>query len=203
MSKNKEDFSIELPPFSPFELILAEARYIILYGEIDDISAREINTKIISMGIKNPRKKIYIEINSPGGEVAAGIAIMNTIRMSPATIITMINGEAASMGGIISVAADYRMITQLSYWMGHPMQDLVGGTPQTIKDRGNYLEKLETDLNTLFKEKTKLNDEDFQKMLRGELWLNPQQCFDKGIVDEIRPYLVPRIKKQGKSRKQR
>jgi len=203
MTRDKEDFGVDLPPFSPFELVLAEARYIILYGEIDDVSAREINTKIISMGIKNPRKKIYLEINSPGGEVSAGVAIMNTIRMSPAPVITMINGEACSMGGIISVAADYRIITPLSYWMGHPMQDLVGGTPQTIKDRANYLEKLEDDLNTLFKEKTKLDDVDFQKMLRGELWLNPKECLEKGIVDEVRPYLAANIKPKAKPRKRR
>jgi ATP-dependent Clp protease protease subunit len=201
MTRDKEDFNVDLPPFSPFELVLAEARYVILYGEIDDVSAREINTKIISMGIKNSRKKIYIEINSPGGEVAAGVAIMNTIRMSPAPIITMINGEACSMGGIISVAADYRIITPTSYWMGHPMEDIVGGNPQTIKDRGNYLEKLEADLNVLFKEKTKLSEEDFQKMMRGELWLNTQECLEKGIVDEIRPYLTPCRKPKAKPRK--
>jgi ATP-dependent Clp protease protease subunit len=192
--KSKDDFDIELPQFSPFELVLAEARYIMIYDEIEPILTREINTKIIAMSIKNVKKPIFIEINSPGGSVSCGVAIMNTIQTSPSPIITLINGEACSMAGLISVVADYRFICPNSYWMGHPMQDIVGGTPQTIKDRGNYLDKLETDLTTVFKNKTKLNEEEFQKMLRGELWLNAEECLAKGIVDEIKPILRPPVK---------
>ena len=168
--RKEEDYGIDLPPFSPFELVLAQARYIILYSEIDEISAREINTKLIAMSIKDRNKPIFLEINSPGGSVTDGIAIINTIQSLPNPVITVINGEACSMAGIISVVGDRRQIAPNSYWMGHALQDIVGGTPQTIKDRGAYLEKLENDLGKIFKAKTKLTDEEFQKMLKGELW---------------------------------
>ena len=201
--KSKDDFEIELPQFSPFELVLAEARYIMIYDELEPILTREVNTKIIAMCIKN-KKPICIEINSPGGSVSDGIAIMNTIQTCPAPVITIINGEACSMAGLISVVADYRLIFPNSYWMGHPMQDIVGGTPQTIKDRGNYLDKLETDLTGVFKQKTRLTDEEFQKMLRGELWLNAEECLAKGIVDEVKIIERPAIKIQNKpSRKKK
>lgn len=185
MHKRKnDDFDIDLPQFSPFEMVLGEARYILLYGEICDESAREINTKLIAMAIKSPKKPIVIEINSGGGSVPSGIAIMNTIQTIPCPVVTIINGEADSMAGFISVVADKRLITPVSYWMGHPISDGVCGNPQTIKDRGLYLMKLENDLRDVFKNKTKLTEEEFQKMLRGELWLNPKECLEKGIVDE-------------------
>jgi len=199
-TKSKDDFDIELPQFSPFELVLAEARYILLYGEIDEITSREINTKLIAMSIKNPKNPIVVEINSPGGSVSCGIAIMNTIQSIPSPVITIINGEAASMGGLISVVGDHRIITPNSFWLGHPMQDIVGGTPQTIKDRGIYLEKLEQELTQVFKEKTALTEEEFQKMLKGELWLNAKECLEKKIVDELRPNLHVQPKKK-KSKK--
>jgi ATP-dependent Clp protease, protease subunit len=200
-TNKKEDFGIELPQFSPFDLILGEARYILLYDEIDEFSAKEVNTKLIAMSIKNPRKPILLEICSGGGSVGHGITIMNTIRTIPCPVITYINGEACSMAGIISVVGDQRRIAPTSYWMGHPISDCVGGTPQTIKDRGLYLEKLETDLQAIFAEKTKLNAEEFQKMLRGELWLNAQECLDKGIVDCITSILPPEPKKRATKRK--
>jgi ATP-dependent Clp protease protease subunit len=154
--KDKDEFEIDIPQFSPFELVLAEARYIILYGEINELSAREINTKLIAMSIKNPKKPIYLEINSGGGSVTDGIAIMNTIQTIPTPVVTIINGESCSMAGLISVVGDKRVIAPNSYWMGHPMEDAVMGTAKTIKDRGVYLEKLENDLKKVFSEKTKL-----------------------------------------------
>ena len=189
MKRKDDDFGIDLPPFSPFELVLAEARYIILYDEICSESAREVNTKLIAMAIKS-RKPITLEINSPGGEVAAGISIMNTLQSLPCPVVTIINGEACSMAGFISVVADKRLITPNSYWMGHALQDGVGGTPQTIKDRAVYLEKLEEDLKAVFEKKTKLNDDEFQKMLRGELWLNPKECLEKAIEGETYEFTI-------------
>lgn len=201
MKTNKKIDSIEQSQFSPFDAILAEARYILLYGEINEESAKDVNTKLIAMNIKNKHKPIILEINSCGGNVSDGISIMNTIQIVPSYIITLINGEAASMAGLISIVADRRFITPNSYWLGHPMFDMVAGSPQTIEDRGKYLQQLEEDLRKIFKNKTKLNDKDFQKMLKGELWLNSYECLEKGIVDKIQPFLAARPKKQKKNKK--
>ena len=199
MKKRKENPGSEM--LTPFELILAEARHIILYGEIDEHSARETNTKLNAMAIKNYKKPIYLEINSPGGCVSCGIAIMNTIQSIPAPVVTLINGEACSMAGLISVVGDHRTIAQNSYWMGHPMQDMVGGTARTIKDRGIYLEKLEEDLRRIFERKTKLTNKEFDLMLRGELWLNAEECLEKGIVDEIQKITERQLIKTKKNKK--
>lgn len=179
---------IAIPDFlggNKYDSILDEARYIHLYSPIDNELAKEINTKLMGMAIESARKPIFLEINSPGGSVADGIAIMNTILQLPAPVITIINGEAASMAGFIAVVGDKRYITPNSYFMAHIMYDEVGGNPYTIKDRGAYLIKLEDNLNAIFKEKTKLSDEEFDKMLRGELWLDADQCVEKGIVNDI------------------
>lgn len=200
MHKKDDSYEIDLPPFSPFELVLAEARYIILYDEIYSESAREVNTKLIAMSVKSPRKPIIIEINSPGGSVSDGIAIMNTIQTIPCPVVTIINGEACSMAGFISVVGDKRLITPNSYWMGHPMFDVTAGNPQTIKDHAIYIEKLEGDLQSIFKKKTKLTDVEFKKMMNGELWLSSKECFEKGIVDEVIEIgkRVLKTKKKGK-----
>lgn len=195
--KSCPDFEFPMP--NQYENLLNEARYILLYDEINNESAREINTKLLGMAFEHCRQPIFLEINSPGGSVADGIAIMNTILHIPCPVITLINGEACSMAGIISVVGAERMITPNSYWLGHPMYDMVGGNPQTIRDRGVYLNKLEADLQAVFKSRTKLNDEEFQKMMNGELWLNPQEALDKKIVDTIlKEGMTIHKKKKGK-----
>jgi ATP-dependent Clp protease protease subunit len=198
-SRNNQDF--EFPNPNPYEVLLNEARYILLYDVINSESAKEVNTKLLGMALEHCKAPIYLEINSVGGSVADGIAIMNTIQHIPCPVITIINGEACSMAGIISVMGSIRMMTPHSYWLGHPMYDEVGGNPQTIQDRGIYLSKLEEDLQSVFKTKTKLTSEEFQKMMRGELWLSTNECLAKGIVDEIvetGKRVIKIIKKKGK-----
>jgi ATP-dependent Clp protease protease subunit len=170
---------------NPFEQCLSELRYILLYDEIDARLAKDINSKLLVMSIKKPRAPIFIEINSPGGSVADGIAIINTIRSIQSPVVTIINGEAVSMAGLISIVGDERFIMRGSYWMGHPMEDGVGGNVQTIYDRAQYLKKLENQLTGIFKEKTILDDEGIQKMLRGELWLDPEEALKNKLVDRI------------------
>lgn len=170
---------------NPYEQCLSELRYILLYDEIDARLAKDINSKLLVMSIKKPRATIFIEINSPGGSVADGIAIINTIRSIQSPVVTIINGEAVSMAGLISIVGDERFIMRGSYWMGHPMEDGVGGNVQTIYDRALYLKKLENQLTSIFKEKTILDDDGIQKMLRGELWLDPEEALKNKLVDRI------------------
>jgi ATP-dependent Clp protease protease subunit len=200
--QNGIDFD-EHRQMSPFDAILLECRYILLYDEISNESAKDVNTKLLGMNIKSSKAPIYLEINSPGGNVSDGIAILNTIQRISNPVITIINGEACSMAGFISVVGDKRFITHNSFWMGHPMQDIVGGTPRTIKDRGVYLEKLETDLQKIFKTKTKLNDLEFQKMMHGELWLDSEIALKKGIVDAILESPISLRKRQSARRRKK
>jgi len=184
-----------------YEEKLSELRRILLYSAIDEKSAKEVVSKLIVMSNESRKKPIILEINSPGGNVTDGIAIMNTIQLvANAPIVTVINGEACSMAGFISIVGDKRLITPNSHWMGHPISDTVWGSPKTIKDRGLYLERLEQNLHDIFKNKTKLTDKEFEQMLRGELWLNDEECLKKGIVDEIIPreYLTQITKFQEK-----
>ena len=193
MNKKQQE-EMQMP--NQFELSLDEARYILLYTEINWESAKEINTKLLGMALENKKKPIYLEINSPGGNVNDGIAIINTIQNLPCAVISVINGMAASMAGFISVVADHRIITANSYWMGHAGSDGVCGNTDTILDRGIFLKRLDDNLNKIFKERTKINDEDFAKILKGELWLDPEDCLKKGIVDEILKTPTRRITKK-------
>jgi len=187
--------------FNIHQQLLDEARYILLYDEIDKDSAKEINTKLLGMALQNCKKEILLEINSPGGDVACGMAIINTMIHSPCPIITIVNGYAASMAGFISVVGDHRLITKGSYWMAHAGEDGVIGNPQTILDRGVFLKRLEKDLNKIFTDKTKINKEEFEAILKGELWFSPEECLKKGIVDEIIDNFSRKIELKEKKRK--
>ncbi|HEY0087307.1 MAG TPA: ATP-dependent Clp protease proteolytic subunit [Candidatus Lokiarchaeia archaeon] len=165
--------------------ILNKERYILLYSEIEPCSAEMIVAKIKAMNYLSKTTPITLEINSPGGNVADGLAIIDTMMSSLAPIYTIITGEAASMAGLISIVGAKRFITKNGCWMMHSSSDLVGGFLEHIKDRTNFLIKLEKKMDSLLHSKTTLNKKQFNQIKNGELWLFSEECKQYGIVDDI------------------
>jgi ATP-dependent Clp protease protease subunit len=165
--------------------ILNKNRYILLYDEINNSSADMVVSKIKSMDLLDSKKPITIEINSPGGSVADGMSIINAIEHAKSPIITIISGQVCSMAALISICGDKRLIYTNSYWMQHSTSDIVGDYINYIKDRTKFLCEFEHRTEKILKNRTKLTTVDIRKIRTGELWLNADQCLQKGIVDEI------------------
>jgi ATP-dependent Clp protease protease subunit len=165
--------------------ILNQNRHILLFSDIDDEMAFIVVAKIRAMNEMNKKQPILIEINSRGGTVAGGISIINAMLSSKAPIITLINGEACSMAAYISICGNERFMYGNSFWMLHPVQDLVGDYISFIKDRAAYLDKLEKTMDTIIQAATKLSEEDVKKAKTGELWFNAEQCLARNVVDKI------------------
>lgn len=167
-----------------YSRILNKERYIILYGDIENCSADLTVTKIKGMNYLNS-KPITLEINSVGGSVSDGIAIINAIEQSKAPVTTIVTGEACSMGALISVAGKRRLIYYNSFWMEHPIEDGMVQSVSTIKDRAAYLDRLEKATQQILRKYTKLTEEEIKKAAHGELWLSAEEALAKGVVDEI------------------
>ena len=165
--------------------VLNKNRYILLYSEIDCMSADVVVSKIKSMDLLNSKKPITIEINSPGGSVADGMSIINAIEHAKSPVITIISGQACSMAALISICGDKRLIYANSYWMQHSTSDIVGDYINYIKDRTKFLCEFEHRTEKMLKNRTNLTTNDIMKIRTGELWLNADSCLQKGIIDEI------------------
>lgn len=165
--------------------ILNKNRHILLYSDIDPCSAETVVAKIKSMNHLNSTQTITLEINSPGGDVSAGISIINTIEQSKAPIITIINGEACSMAALIAIVGKKRYMYSNSFIMFHPISEGQSDYLQFIKDRTNFLIGLEKNMEKLCTKYTKLNTADIAKMNSGELWLNAENALAKGVINEI------------------
>ena len=136
--KNKQDY----------EVIVFKKRQLFLFDEIESCLAEEIVEKLWALDHQN-HNPITLFINSPGGSVSDGFAIIDTMLGIASPVITVITGEACSMAGLISVAGNKRFITENSYWMGHSM---TGGSYDYIAKasaRMEYLKTLQNRIDTL------------------------------------------------------
>lgn len=164
--------------------ILNKNRTILLFDEIDPCSSDIVITKIIGMNLLDTKKPITMYINSGGGSVSDGFAIINAMEQSVAPIHTIINGQACSMAAMISVVGHKRSIFYNSYWMNHPLSEGGNGDYlQFIKDRTKFLIHLDKMTENLLRKYTKLTNLDIKKIENGELWLSAEESMRKGIVD--------------------
>jgi len=172
-----------------YDEILNKNRVIFLYDLTDDGSAEKINKKLISMMLRNKKRPISIEINSPGGSCAGGLSIVDTIYRlieKGTPVYTIISGRASSMGSVISIVAAKRFITKNAYYMMHPMT-LGGGIDYLSfkQDRLKYAKELDNRLINLYRKHTKVPEKLIKKSIHGEVWLNAEECLKYGVVDKI------------------
>jgi len=164
---------------------LLRKRELFIFRDICSGSALNIIEEIKTLdNISN--KPITIWINSGGGSVNDGYAIIDAMRMARSPIATIITGEACSMGGIISVAGDVRLMTENSVWMAHDLAGGVWGDYTTkVIDRVKYLAGEQKRGETILRSFTKLSEAELKQSRHGELWLFPDDCLEKGIVDSV------------------
>src|SRR5207245_5517929 len=91
-----------LPPsqHEVYQRLLKE-RIIFLGTQVDDQSANLICAQLLLLAAEEPEKDIALYINSPGGSVTAGLAIYDTMQLSPSDVSTVCMGPAASMGQVL------------------------------------------------------------------------------------------------------
>lgn len=184
VKEEEKDKGVACPVEELINQVIFENRRIFIYEAITDKLASHVNKKIITMDCLDNTKPIILEINSGGGSCTAGWSIVNTMKAVKSPIISIINGEACSMASIISVVAQKRFIYANSKWMAHDMSGGIDGDYSSkVEARAEMIKQSWVEIERHYKKYTKLNKEDILKARNKELWLGPEECYKKGIVD--------------------
>ena len=162
-----------------------EYKIIPLFGEITDESSKET---VFSL-LKEKKKPLIIVINSPGGSISAGNAIIDAIMWCDVPVYTLVIGSAYSMAFNISIVGDKRFCTPLSTFMLHDTQYDFGtySHPVDINDVVKFQQAVDNDLNKMILERTKITKEELQISLesRRDIYFNSASALKKKIIDYI------------------
>lgn len=168
---------------------LLRDRIILVQGEVEDQMATSIVAQLLFLDAQDSDKDIYMYINSPGGSVTAGLAIVDTMNFIKSDVQTIVMGLAASMGTIIASSGTKGkrfMLPNAEYLIHQPMGGAGGGTQQT--DMAIIAEQLTKTRNKLNKI---LADNSGQKLDRIKVdterdhWMDAKETLDYGFIDEI------------------
>ncbi|GBG96965.1 ATP-dependent Clp protease proteolytic subunit [Lactococcus termiticola] len=168
---------------------LLKDRIIMLQGEVNDGMANAIIAQLLFLDAQDNSKDIYLYVNTPGGSVSAGLAIVDTMNFIKSDVQTIVMGMAASMGTIIasSGAKGKRfMLPNAEYLIHQPMGGVRPGAQQTeiaivaesiLKTR-NRLEKILSDNSGQSIEKIHADAE-------RDYWMDAKETLEYGFIDEI------------------
>ena len=166
---------------------LLKERIIFLGTPIDDTVASLIIAQLLFLEADEPEKDISIYINTPGGTVTAGLAILDTMQFVKPEIATICMGQAASMGAILLAAGSRGKRSALpnARIMIHQPMGGVEGQASDIEIQATEIIKLKKDLNRLLASLTKQSLRKVEKDTDRNFFMSAEKAKAYGIIDEI------------------
>ncbi|MFT8363870.1 MAG: ATP-dependent Clp endopeptidase proteolytic subunit ClpP [Sporolactobacillus sp.] len=166
---------------------LLKDRVIFLGSEINDELANSIVAQLLFLASEDSEKDISIYINSPGGSVSAGFAILDTMNFIKPDIQTICVGMAASMASIIltSGAKGKRLSLPNGEIMIHQPLGGAQGQASDIEISARHILKTKKKLNTILSETTGQPLETIEKDTDRDNFLSAEAAKEYGLVDKI------------------
>ena len=169
---------------------LLKDRIIFLAEDVNPASASLVVAQLLFLESEDPDKEINLYINSPGGSITDGMAIVDTINYIKCPVSTICVGMAASMGAVLlaSGAKGKRYATPNAEILIH--QPLIGGgglSGQTteIKIHADHMVKTREKLNKLLSERTGQSLETIEKDTERDNYMTAQEALEYGLIDGI------------------
>tara|TARA_B100001057_G_scaffold29954_1_gene27304 strand:+ start:1464 stop:2075 length:612 start_codon:yes stop_codon:yes gene_type:complete len=166
---------------------LLKERIIFLTGQINDNVASLITAQLLFLEAEDPKKEIYLYINSPGGLVTAGLGIYDTMQYVKPDISTLCIGQAASMGSFLLAAGTKgkRFSLPNSRIMVHQPSAGFQGQATDIEIHANEVLSLKKRLNEIYSKHTGKSVEEIKTALERDNFMTAETAKSFGLVDEV------------------
>lgn len=157
---------------------------ILLYGIVGEPCDGLDATSLIPRIAAAP-DDIDVRINSMGGLVFDGLAILNALQQSPRRVTVYIDGVAASMASVIAMAGDEIIMAENAVMMIHNPMDGSYGNADALRQTADRLDKIKGQLVAIYQQRTGLSDDELSAMLDAETWLTAAEALQLKFIDRI------------------
>ncbi len=166
---------------------LLKDRIIFLTSPIDDHVAGLVIAQMLYLETQDPEKDIYLYINSPGGQVTAGLAIYDTMQYIKPSVVTVGLGMAASMAAVLLAAGHpgKRLILPHSRVMIHQPWGGVQGQATDIEIEAREVSRLKKMLNEILARHTGQPLKKIERDTDRNFYMSAEEAVRYGIVDRI------------------
>ena len=172
--------------FDIYSRLLRE-RIVFITGGVEDNMASVITAQLLFLESENPKKDVWMYINSPGGVVTAGMAIHDTMQYIRPKVGTVCIGQAASMGAFLLGAGEPGMRVALTNAriMIHQPSGGAQGQASDIAIQAKEILRLRERMNELYAKYTGKPLKDIEKAMDRDTFLEADEAKAFGLVDEV------------------
>ena len=166
---------------------LLKERIIFVNGPVHDGMSQLIVAQLLHLEAENPSKEISMYINSPGGVVTSGLSIYDTMQYIRPKVSTLVIGQAASMGSILSVGGEKGMRYSLpnSRIMVHQPSGGFQGQATDIMIHAAETQKIKDKLIEIYVKHTGRTAKQIEKDIERDNFMSPEEALEWGHIDEI------------------
>jgi len=172
--------------FDIFSRLLKD-RIIFIVGGIDDYVANLVVAQLLFLESEDPKKDIYLYINSPGGVITSGLSILDTMNYLKCDVSTVCFGQAASMGAVLLAAGkkDKRFVLPNSRVMIHQPLGGARGQETDIQIQAKEIKTLRERLNGILADCSGQSIKKIEKDTERDFFMDAQAAIKYGLADKV------------------
>ncbi|MGN0853539.1 MAG: ATP-dependent Clp endopeptidase proteolytic subunit ClpP [Kiritimatiellia bacterium] len=166
---------------------LLQDRIVLLGGEVNDDSANLIVAQLLFLQAQDPKKEIAMYINSPGGSVTAGLAILDTMNFISCPVATYCIGQAASMGAVLlsAGAKGKRVALPNARIMIHQPWGGAEGKASDIEITAREILRLKETLNQILADNSGRTLEEVVRDTDRDHFMSAEEACAWGLIDKV------------------
>ena len=185
MSEEKNEDNGELDNISSK---LLKSRTVIISQQVDAKLSAKVLSQLVLLEQEGPELPITVFINSPGGEIFSGFAIFDMLKFITCPVTTIVTGFAASMGSILSLAADEGRrfaMPQAKIMIHQPLLMGYQGRASECEIQAREILKTRDHLVKLYADQTGKSHEEIKKALDRDNWFTAEEALEYRLLDKV------------------
>ena len=181
--KNKENKEME-----DLASKLLKSRTVVISQQVDAELTAKVLSQLVLLEQEGHEEPVTVFINSPGGEIFSGFAIFDMLNFIACPVTTIVTGFAASMGSILSMAADKGRrfaMPQAKIMIHQPLLMGYQGRASECEIQAREILKTRDHLVKLYSEQTGKSREEIKKALDRDNWFTAEEALEYGLLDKV------------------
>jgi ATP-dependent protease ClpP protease subunit len=187
MSTKEEETEVE-------ECVKVIGNEILFYADVDRENALDFVEKFKKLEIDLLKKKaelygyepqIRVHIMSEGGDIFAGMTMMNTLESSRVKVVTIAQGSCCSAATFMLLGGSERRMGKNAYVLIHQISTELWGNFQELKHELKSTDKFMKRLKAMYLEKTQIPEKKLKKLMKKDIYLTPRDCLKYKIVHAL------------------
>ena len=167
---------------------LLKSRTVVISQQVDAKLTTKVLSQLVLLEQEGPEEPITVFINSPGGEIFSGFAIFDMLNFIACPVTTIVTGFAASMGSILSLAADKGLrfsLPQAKIMIHQPLLMGYQGRASECEIQAREILKTRDHLVKRYAEQTGKSQKEIKKALDRDNWFSAEEALEYGLIDKV------------------